>query len=295
MIIAGRRVGTLLLFGCLANAQFCFGFELGLRDPLFQLGVIPTSPASAMMAPAVIARACAEGAETTFTLLDAVENALCRNPKTRAAWADVKAQAAQVGVAKSAYLPTLSGSVQVAKDHSTSQGTNVVPFYVTSNSTYHSDTLTLNWVLYDFGLRSATVDHAEKMLSAAMASQDKVLQTVFAATVKDYYAALIAQKNIQATAEIEADAKHVLEAATVRVRGGVAAISDQLQARTAYTQAVYNHNKAKGDWLSALGTLAINMGKRQTCGERGDSESCFDLESYHRDGLGRFTSFRRLV
>ncbi|AMP15764.1 TolC family protein [Collimonas pratensis] len=215
-----------------------------------------------MMVSSAASHGCTEGPEATYTLLDVVENAMCHNPKTRAAWANVKAQAAQVGVAKAAYLPTLSGSVQAIKDKSTSQGTNVVPFYVASDSTYHNDTLTLNWVLYDFGLRSATVDNAEKMLISAMASQDNVLQTVFATAVKDYYAALVAQKNIQATIDIETDAKHVLEAAVVRVQKGVAAISDQLQAKTAYSQAVFNRNKAEGDWQSALGTLAIDMGQR---------------------------------
>lgn len=257
-----RHARRLVLIGCLVSATACFGFELGPRDPLFQLDVVPISPASSMMASAAAPHGCTEGPEATYTLLEVVENALCHNPRTRAAWANVKAQAAQVGVAKAAYLPTLTGSVQAVKDHSTSQGTNAVPFNVASDRSYHNDTLTLNWVLYDFGLRSATVDNAEKLLTSAMASQDNVLQTVFANAVKDYYAALVAQKNIQATAEIEADAKHVLDAAVVRVRGGVAAISDQLQAKTAYSQAVYNRNKAEGDWLSALGTLAIDMGQR---------------------------------
>ncbi|NKI70723.1 TolC family protein [Collimonas pratensis] len=215
-----------------------------------------------MMASSAASHGCTDAPDVTYTLLDVVENSLCHNPKTRAAWTNVKIQAAQVGAAKAAYLPTLSGSVQAIKDRSTSQGTNVVPFYVASDSTYHNDTLTLNWVLYDFGLRSATVDNAEKMLISAMASQDNVLQTVFATAVKDYYAAVVAQKNIQATTEIAADAKHVLDAASMRVQKGVAAISDQLQAKTAYSQALFNRNKAEGDWQSALGTLAIDMGQR---------------------------------
>jgi len=251
-----------MLLGCLASAEVCFGFELAPRDPLFQLGGVPPSPASALMMSSPASRGCTDTPETSYTLLDVVENALCHNPKTRVAWANVKAQAAQVGVAKAAYLPTLSGSVQAVKEHSTSEGTNVVPFKVVSSSAYHSDTLTLNWVLYDFGLRSATVENAEKMLISAMANQDNVLQTVFATAVKDYYAALVAQQNIQATTEIEANAKQVLEAAVARVQKGVAAISDQLQAKTAYSQAVFNRNKAQGDWQSALGTLAIDMGQR---------------------------------
>jgi len=257
-----RYVGRWSILGCLAGAQVCFGFEIGPHDPLFQLDRIPPSPASAMMASSVASHGCTDAPEGHYTLLDVVENALCHNPKTRAAWANVQAQAAQVGVAKAAYLPTLTGSVQAIRDHTTSQGTNVVPFSIASDSNYHNDTLTLNWVLYDFGLRSATVDNAEKMLASATASQDNVLRTVFATAVKDYYAAIIAQKNIQATIEIEAQARDVLDAATVRVRKGVAAISDQLQAKTAYSQAVFNHNKAEGDWRSALGVLAIDTGQR---------------------------------
>lgn len=255
-----RRVRVWALIAIWSNAQACLGFDLR-QDPLFQLDPVAVSPASPMLDAVSTSRACADGVRSKYALLDVVENALCHNPKTRAAWANVKAQAAQVGVAKAAYLPTLSGSIQTVKDHASSHGTGANPFSAASSSTYHNDTLTLSWVLYDFGLRSATVDNAEKMLASAMASQNNVLQTVFANTVKDYYAALVAQKNIEATREIEVAARDVLDAAAVRVRGGVAAISDQLQAQTAYSQAIYNRNKAEGDWLSALGTLAIDMGK----------------------------------
>ncbi|MGS0740861.1 TolC family protein [Glaciimonas sp. GG7] len=255
-----KHAAQLALIGCVVGTPACVGFELGPRDPLFALDALPASPAGAMLVSAVAL--CADRPVTSYTLQDVVEQALCNNPKTRAAWANVKAQAAQVGVARAGYLPTLSGSAQIAKNHSVSQGSSTAPFYVASDNAYHNNTLTLNWVLYDFGLRSAAVQHAEKTLSAALANQDNVLQTVFANVVNDYYAALVAQKNIAATTTMEADAKQVLRAATVRVQRGVAAISDQLQANTAYAQTVYNRNKAQGDGLSALGTLAIAMGQR---------------------------------
>lgn len=257
-----------VLLVSLASTPLCFGFELGLRDPLFQLGVVPSSPAGAMVAQSSTSpssapsRGCKSGPQVTYTLLDVVENALCHNQKTSAAWANVKLQAAQLGVAQSAYLPTLSGSVQVTKDRSTSLVSNGMDLSTDSSSTYRNNTLMLNWVLYDFGVRSATADNAQKLLISALASQDNVAQSVFANAVKDYYAALVAQKNIEATQEIEADAKNVFDAAVVRVQGGVAAISDQLQAKTAYSQAVFNHNKAHGDWQTALGTLAIDIGQR---------------------------------
>jgi outer membrane protein len=95
-----------------------------------------------------------------------------------------------------------------------------------------------------------------------LAGQDSTLQTVFANAVKDYYAAFVAQKNVQATRDIESDAKQVLDAAVMRVHRGVAAVSDQLQAQTAYFQAIFNRNKAEGDWQSAVGQMSIDMGHR---------------------------------
>lgn len=199
-----------------------------------------------------------------LTLPKAVASALCHNPRTTAAWANLQAQAAQVGIAKSAYLPTLSASGQIVVDRSNNQGTNTIgiPFEYSSSSTNHNISVNLNWVLYDFGLRAAVLDNAKSTLLSALAKQDNTLQGVISKTVKDYYAALIAQKNIEATKQFEANAKQVLDLTVARVQGGVAAISDQLQAQTAYSQAVYNRNKAEGDWQIALGTVALDMGKR---------------------------------
>ncbi|NWB98372.1 TolC family protein [Pseudomonas gingeri] len=240
----------------------CFAFETGPIDPLRQLDVVPATPANRMFDPTMATDACANAKKTELTLWDVVSNALCQNPKTREAWANVKVQAAQVGVAKAAYLPTLSSTTQVAKEHSDSRGTSRDPFHVQSNSNYQNAALTLTWVLYDFGARSANVDYAQSQLASAMAGQDSALQTVFANVVKDYYAAFVAQKNRQATKDIQADAKSVLDAATMRVQHGVASVSDQFQAQTSYSQATFNRNKAEGEWLSALGLMAIDMGRR---------------------------------
>ena len=205
-------------------------------------------------------------ADAVISLSDAVASSLCHNPKTKEAWATLQAQAAQVGIAQSAYLPNLSLMGQVVKNSSSNQGTNTIgqPFSYSSNSNNFSGSVNLNWVLYDFGLRSSVLDNAQKTLLSAMAKQDSVLQSVIANTVKDYYAALVAQKNIEATRQFETNAKQVLEMTTARVNSGVAAISDQLQAKTAYSQAVYNRHKAEGDWFTALGVVAIDMGKRPT-------------------------------
>jgi outer membrane protein len=114
-------------------------------------------------------------------------------------------------------------------------------------------------VLYDFGGRAASLKSSRELMLAARANQDATLQAVFANTAKDYYGAQAANANVQSTLRIESAAERSLEAATIRVSKGVAPITDQLQANTAFAQAVYECAKAQGDYRMALGTLAIDM------------------------------------
>ncbi|GGC62489.1 protein CyaE [Undibacterium terreum] len=278
-----RHAQALMLAGLLTGAPACFGLDLEQWD-IFNTEGATAGATSSMLDPSTAA--CSSEQKTALSLMDVVVSSLCNNPRTKAAWATVRLQAAQVGVAKSAYLPTLTASAIAVKDTSSSRGSGSTPFNVDSNSEYQNDTLTLNWMLYDFGLRSAALEAAKKTLASALASQNTALQTVFSNTVNDYYNALVAQKNALSTREIEADAKRVLDAAKFRVGVGVVPISDQLQAQTSYSQAVYNRNKAEGARQSALGILAIDMGRRPN--------AVYELAEHDAGGL-RNTDFVQSV
>ena len=90
------------------------------------------------------------------------------------------------------------------------------------------------------------------------------LQTVFGTVAKDFYAAQAAQGSLMAAREVERIAQGSANIAAARVDRGVAAISDQLQAQTAYAEAVINRTKAERDWASAVGTLASDMNLEPT-------------------------------
>ncbi|RKP44408.1 TolC family protein [Trinickia fusca] len=192
-------------------------------------------------------------------LKDAVERALCGNPKTREAWTNIKIQAAGVGVRRAAYLPTLSGSWQDVRDISATDVTDHPALSSSQRSNVRSESLSLSWVLYDFGGRSAALQNASSLLAAAQANHDAVLQAVFAQVAKDYYAAQAAQGNLAAASEIERAAQDTVVATTARVDKGVAPISDELQAQTSHAQAVYSRAKAEGELQAALGVLAADM------------------------------------
>jgi outer membrane protein len=193
-----------------------------------------------------------------LTLFEAVERNLCESPKTRSAWAAVKVAAAAVGESKAAYLPTLDASLEYSEQHS---GTSASDPGLSSNTTQavNSESLSLSWVLYDFGGRSATLKNSRQLLLAAKANQNMILQAAFASTAKDYYATQAANAKVQSTRRIESGTQQILTAATARYGTGVSPITDQFEANTAFAQAVYERAKAEGDYQVALGTLAVDM------------------------------------
>lgn len=232
-------------------------------DPLLTAHAIPATPAVNMLEAGHAA--CAVGdLPTPLRLQDAVERALCRHPKTRQAWASVKVQAAAVGMGRAAFLPTINGNWQGTRDVTNSHVTGYPQYSSNYRTNLQNASVSLSWVLYDFGGRSAALSNAAQLLAAAQANQLAVLQTLFAAVAKDFYAAQAAQGALAAAWEVERNAKASADAAAARVERGVAAISDQLQAQTAHAEAIVARTRAERDWNSAVGTLASDMDMEPT-------------------------------
>jgi outer membrane protein len=221
----------------------------------------PALPAaSAPLRSAVNSDHCKEQAVSNpVALFDAIERALCESPKTRSAWSAIKAAAAGVGISKSAYLPTLDGAVKYAYQHNETQVSADPQLQSDYAKAVNEETLSLGWVLYDFGARSASLRNSRELLLAAQANQDATLQVVFATTAKDYFGAQAANANVLSRLRIEDAARESLRAASERVAKGVAPVTDQLQANTALAQATYERAKAQGDLRAAIGALAVDM------------------------------------
>ncbi|WP_244119346.1 TolC family protein [Burkholderia gladioli] len=227
-------------------------------DPLQTSSTVSTTPAVDLLRAGE--HVCTFGdLPTPLRLQDAVERALCNHPKTRQAWANVKIQAAAVGIGRAAYLPTLNGNWQGTRDIARNHVTGYPQYDSNYGTNLQNASVALSWVLYDFGGRSAALRNANELLAAAQANQLATLQSVFGTVAKDFYAAQAAQGTLTATREVEQAAKSNADAATARTDRGVAAVSDQLQAQTAYAEAIVNRTKAESDWASAVGTLASDM------------------------------------
>lgn len=188
-------------------------------------------------------------AGASYGVIEVVDLALCQNPKTREAWANARAQAAQVGVAQSDYLPSLDGRASASRYRIDSENTN-----------QRSASLTLSWLIYDFGARSANLEIARQFLSAATSTLDSTVQSVFLSALQSYYNAQAARAAVIAALESEKASRESLSAAEVRYRVGSGTPADRLLAQTAWSQATLNRIRSEGVLKIAFGTLANVMG-----------------------------------
>ncbi|AKM05384.1 Fis family transcriptional regulator [Burkholderia pyrrocinia] len=247
----------MLIASCLCVPSSSGAWEF---DPLLANRSVPQTAAASMHSNEVLGICVFGAVSNPLPLQEAVERALCNNPKTREAWANVKIAAAGMGAARGSYLPTISGNWQGVRDDSR---TDIIghPEFSSNyrNSVLRTESVSLNWVLYDFGGRGAALANANALLAAAKASHEATLETVFAGVAKDYYATQAAQGAYVASQEIEQTAHDSFNAARERVNSGISPISDELQAQTSWAEAVTNRTKTHGDWLGAVGTLASDM------------------------------------
>lgn len=221
-----------------------------LDDPFASRAMVAPTPADAGLCHGDISG-------LALTLADVVRFSLCNNPQTRAAWASARGAAAQLGASRSSELPSLS--LLAAANHST---TAVGSAHTVTNQ--QNASLSLSYLLYDFGGREAGIDNARELLAVANASGNATLQAVFLEAAQAYFSFLSARAGEEASMASEAAARESLEAAAARYRAGAATPADRLQAKTALSQATLSRIRAQGTKRNARGALANVMGLEPT-------------------------------
>ncbi len=206
---------------------------------------------------------CAAGAlPQPLTPLDAVRHALCEHPQTRQAWAAVEAQAAAVGLGQSAYWPGVNATAGLSRVHVGSEYPDQPELDTSFDGRSSGQSLGLDWVLYDFGLRAANLRRERALFVAACASQNETILAVFLATTRAYFAAEQAQASLATEMQAEQAAQQSAEVAAARMAAGLGLEADRLQAQTAHAQARLNRIQAQEKRESAWGVLAAAIGVR---------------------------------
>lgn len=248
----------LLLHSAFTHAAFT------LDDVFDTQQTVPASPAKLMLklnANDESAAPCAANLPSQpLTLVDVIEQSLCNSPRTAEAWATTKAQAAQVGIQQSKYLPRVNLSSGISKIDSKVENSSIPALDQHNKITNRATSLSMSWLLADFGQRSAKIKQAQALLDAVNSMHDATLQEVFMSAAQSYFDALTAQATLQAYNDAEQLAKESLAAASAKFEAGVGLLTDQLQAQTAYSQARLDRTKAEGELRNAYGSLATVMG-----------------------------------
>lgn len=225
-------------------------------DPFSTTLELPPAVYGAEFRPGITGSACADlDFGRALSLADVAEAALCNNPQTREIYANAKVQAAQLGIARSAYLPSLTNTTAVNQNY-------VDPESVSRGSEFNNltNSLAASYLLYDFGNRAATLENARQLLNAVSATQSAVVQNVLLAAVKAYYQVQTGIALLEANRQAEQFNLESFKAAEAKYKAGVSTPADKLQAETAYAQAVLNRVSTEGILNNDYGGLANVMG-----------------------------------
>jgi outer membrane protein len=251
-----------ILLAFLAAAPACAVAAPSTHDD--PRGLIPVTrpPVSALQTP------CGEVPARPLTLPDLVDLALCRNPQTTVSWTGVRAASAQLGVAKSAGLPSVNASIGPTFSRSDSfQSTgfidsngNLVKGSSSQSDLNTSARLAVSYLLFDGGGRKAQIDAASAQQRAALAQYADAAQGIVL-TVVTAYNGLAAYRAVEiANIANVTFARQSRDLAGGRQRAGVATGADRLQAETSLSQAELTLIQTRGAVATAAAQLAVAIG-----------------------------------
>jgi outer membrane protein len=250
-------------FGLLSLSLFLFSF---LREQGWSqcAGVASTPRAASDCAAHEIPSAKIVVLDPTrsYSLAELVDIAEHNNPRTRVVWERAKQKAEQLGIAKSAYYPVLTGIATFADERA------IEPFpkplaprgYIMVEAPVVQPEVALQYLVFDFGKREANIDAAKATALAAGANFIQANQEVAFRVTSDYYKLVTAQERLQAAQETLNTAQTTQDAAENRLQNGRATMPDVLNARAEASQAVFDLEAADGDEKIARVTLAEELG-----------------------------------
>ena len=197
-----------------------------------------------------------------YTLAELIDVAEHHNPSTRTIWERAKQKARELGLAEAAYYPELEGLAVFGDERL------INPFpkplaprgYVMVEVPTVRPEVALQYLIFDFGKREASVDSAKAEKLAAGADLIQLNQAVAFRVASAYYQLVTAQERLQAAQDTLRTAQTTQDAAENRLNNGLATLPDVLNARAETSQAVFDEESADGDEKIARVTLTEAVG-----------------------------------
>lgn len=190
-----------------------------------------------------------------LTLVQLTSLAQENNPSTKVAWAQIQESDAGVALARAGYWPQVTGQINA-------QRSSFVNFSGTSSGsqTRYGPSVSLSYLLWDFGNRAGGLDSAKFTLASARLARNQTLQDVILKVEQDYYQVSGLRALVDANKQSVQDAEASLDAAHQRQRTGLATIGDVYQAEAALAGVRLALQQTEGQLAAARGQLATTVG-----------------------------------
>ncbi len=184
-------------------------------------------------------------------LEDLIQVSLCTNPSLAADYMGVKASEAGLGSSRGEYLPsiTLKGSGNITGERP--EGGSY-----TQNEPY-SGKAEASWLLFDFGGRGARISRTRTYLDAANFGYNASLQNLVLSVQTAYLSLLAAEESLVSSKASLDTYKQSYDEAQKRYKLGMVSLSDKLQAKTRYEQALLTVVQHENQVKQYSGNLAV--------------------------------------
>lgn len=210
-------------------------------DPLFTSGVQPP-------------KGCIDKniTQDELSLVDLVQIGVCTNPSLSAQYMGAKAAEANLGAGRSQYLPTVNVTGAAGIDGTRTEGhggyTQTEPYQGQAQA---------SWLLFDFGGRESRVNTLRSYAQAAGYNYQAALHDLMLSVQTVYLKLLAAQESLlSANASLDSY-KQSYNEAQKRYKLGMVSLSDNLQAKTRYEQALLSVVLAEDEIKQFSGQLAV--------------------------------------
>ncbi len=201
-----------------------------------------------------------------YELAELIDIAQRTNPETRMAWERAREAALAVGIAASTYAPVLSAKAAAGVQHVSSPLPKALKpeGFFAADSEFFLPSLTLKWLLFDFGGKEATLDATRQGLAAANFGFNATHQRIVLDVTRAYYAVNTVQGRVEVARASLALAQTLQDAAESRRGRGLATLPEVLQAREQSARAAYELQESLAAETDARMALLEAMGVRPT-------------------------------
>lgn len=204
--------------------------------------------------------------EHVYLLPELIDIAQQQNPDTRIAWQQARQSALAVGIAEAVFLPMISASVIGGYQKTRTPLPHAIGGYQDIDTTGSAvvPALALQWLIFDFGQRSALLEAAKQASYAANVTFNGMHQKLIYDVARTYFQYGAAQTQTKIAAQTLHNSLLIQDAAEQRRKNGIATTVEVAQARQQVAQSQLRRVVAKGNERDAYQALLGAMGVSPT-------------------------------